>query len=157
MGTGWRSEESWPKVILGHRAPGQVLTKSEMRASKPTRDEFVGMPRRPLTVVLDRVSGNYNIGAIFRLCDTFLVERLVICGALGHESSSSLPTITAMNPPFELAAVQTTGASSPVDPAGLNNKIRSVSIPRQSRGLNKGAAQSGCLTSPRPNCLKQTL
>jgi tRNA(Leu) C34 or U34 (ribose-2'-O)-methylase TrmL len=31
-------------------------------------------------VVLDRVSQNYNIGAIFRLCDAFLVQQLVICG-----------------------------------------------------------------------------
>ena len=30
--------------------------------------------------MLDRVSRNYNIGAIFRLCDAFLVGRLIICG-----------------------------------------------------------------------------
>jgi 23S rRNA (guanosine2251-2'-O)-methyltransferase len=30
--------------------------------------------------VLDSVSQNYNIGAIFRLCDAFLVQELVICG-----------------------------------------------------------------------------
>ena len=35
------------------------------------------MPRRPITVVLDGVRQNYNFGAIFRLCDAFLVERLV--------------------------------------------------------------------------------
>ena len=38
------------------------------------------MPRRPVTVVLDRVNRNYNIGAIFSLCDAFLVGRLIICG-----------------------------------------------------------------------------
>jgi tRNA G18 (ribose-2'-O)-methylase SpoU len=32
-------------------------------------------------VILDGVSQNYNIGAIFRLCDAFLVQQLVICGA----------------------------------------------------------------------------
>jgi tRNA G18 (ribose-2'-O)-methylase SpoU len=30
--------------------------------------------------VLDGVAGNYNIGAIFRLCDAFLVDQLAICG-----------------------------------------------------------------------------
>ena len=30
--------------------------------------------------MLDRVTQNYNIGAIFRLCDAFLVQQLVICG-----------------------------------------------------------------------------
>jgi tRNA G18 (ribose-2'-O)-methylase SpoU len=56
------------------------LTTSELRATKPTRDEFLLRPRRPITVVLDGVSQNYNIGAIFRLCDAFLVQQLVICG-----------------------------------------------------------------------------
>jgi 23S rRNA (guanosine2251-2'-O)-methyltransferase len=31
-------------------------------------------------VVLDGIVQNYNIGVIFRLCDAFLIERLVICG-----------------------------------------------------------------------------
>jgi tRNA G18 (ribose-2'-O)-methylase SpoU len=31
-------------------------------------------------VILDGVTGNYNIGAVFRLCDAMLVERLIICG-----------------------------------------------------------------------------
>ncbi len=30
--------------------------------------------------MLDGVTQNYNIGAIFRLCDAFLVQELVICG-----------------------------------------------------------------------------
>ncbi len=30
--------------------------------------------------MLDSVTQNYNIGAIFRLCDAFLVQELVICG-----------------------------------------------------------------------------
>ena len=62
------------------REQNRVLTKGELRLLKPGRDEFARQERNPITVVLDRVSGNYNIGAIFRLCDAFLVERLVICG-----------------------------------------------------------------------------
>jgi tRNA G18 (ribose-2'-O)-methylase SpoU len=51
-----------------------------LRRTKPTRDEFLTQPRRPITVVLDGVTQNYNIRAIFRLCDAFLVQQLVICG-----------------------------------------------------------------------------
>ena len=47
---------------------------------KPSCADFPTVARVPITVVLDGVSGNYNIGAIFRLCDAFLIERLVICG-----------------------------------------------------------------------------
>jgi tRNA G18 (ribose-2'-O)-methylase SpoU len=49
------------------------------RRTKATRDEFLLRPRRPTTVVLDGVTQNYNIGAIFRLCDAFLVQ--VVCSA----------------------------------------------------------------------------
>jgi tRNA G18 (ribose-2'-O)-methylase SpoU len=58
----------------------RALTTAELRHDKLTRDEFLRRPRRPVTVVLDGVSQNYNIGAIFRLCDAFLVQQLVICG-----------------------------------------------------------------------------
>src|SRR5690348_10934683 len=57
----------------------RALTTAELRATKLTRDEFLARPRRPITVVLDGVTQNYNIGAIFRLCDAFLARELVIC------------------------------------------------------------------------------
>ena len=57
-----------------------VLSKPELRQSKPGRGCFAAQARNPISVVLDGVTGNYNIGAMFRLCDAFLVERLVICG-----------------------------------------------------------------------------
>jgi tRNA G18 (ribose-2'-O)-methylase SpoU len=56
------------------------LTTAELRSGKSVRGDFLARPRRPITVVLDGVRQNYNIGAIFRLCDAFLVERLMICG-----------------------------------------------------------------------------
>ena len=59
----------------------RALTTPELRQTKSTRDEFLTQPRRPITVVLDGVTQNYNIGAVFRLCDAFLVQQLVICGA----------------------------------------------------------------------------
>ncbi len=57
-----------------------ALTTPELRRTKLPRDQFLAQPRRPITVVLDGVNQNYNIGAIFRLCDAFLVQELVICG-----------------------------------------------------------------------------
>lgn len=59
-----------------HRA----FDKTELRGSKSSREEFRQKPRLPITVVLDGVEQNYNIGAIFRLCDATLVDELIICG-----------------------------------------------------------------------------
>jgi tRNA G18 (ribose-2'-O)-methylase SpoU len=62
----------------------RVLSKPELRRSKPGRADFATLARNPITVVLDGIRGNYNLGAIFRLCDAFLVERLIICGEESH-------------------------------------------------------------------------
>lgn len=59
----------------------QPLDKGELQRAKPERAAFARLPRRPIRVVLDGVGGNYNLGAILRLCNGFLVERLVVCGA----------------------------------------------------------------------------
>jgi tRNA G18 (ribose-2'-O)-methylase SpoU len=59
-----------------------VLETAELRLSKPDRATFARRRRNPVTVVLDGVTGHYNIGALFRLCDAFLVERLVISGSV---------------------------------------------------------------------------
>lgn len=58
----------------------RVLGTEELRQPKLGRDAFRQIPRHRITVVLDRVHQNYNVGAIFRLCDAMLIERLVICG-----------------------------------------------------------------------------
>lgn len=57
-----------------------VSTTAELRRSKCDRTSFAAKPRLPIRVVLDRVTQAYNIGAMFRLCDAMLAERLVITG-----------------------------------------------------------------------------
>jgi len=62
------------------RPANHVLATAELRQAKLRRTAFPERPRNPIVVVLDGVRQNYNLGAIFRLCDAFLVQRLVICG-----------------------------------------------------------------------------
>jgi tRNA G18 (ribose-2'-O)-methylase SpoU len=45
-----------------------------------TIDEFRESEKLPLIVVLDDVRSMYNIGSVFRTCDTFRVELLYLCG-----------------------------------------------------------------------------
>jgi tRNA G18 (ribose-2'-O)-methylase SpoU len=59
----------------------RVLTTAELRSDKPDRAAFRAVRRLPVQVVLDGVQRPYNLGAIFRLCDAMLVERLIVCGA----------------------------------------------------------------------------
>ena len=45
-----------------------------------TIEEFREADKLPLIVVLDDVRSMYNIGSVFRTCDTFRVEALYLCG-----------------------------------------------------------------------------
>lgn len=45
-----------------------------------TVDSFRAAPKMPVTVVLDNVRSLNNIGSIFRTCDAFAVEELILCG-----------------------------------------------------------------------------
>jgi tRNA G18 (ribose-2'-O)-methylase SpoU len=58
-----------------------VSPTAELRRAKCDRETFAAKPRLPIMLVLDRVTQAYNIGAMFRLCDAMLAERLVITGA----------------------------------------------------------------------------
>ena len=72
-----------PEDLLSGRfgtGAGRQLTRGELRLWNPDRRRFASLPREPITLVLDGVRRNYNIGAMFRLADAFLLERLVICG-----------------------------------------------------------------------------
>ena len=43
-------------------------------------EEFQQVEKLPLVVVLDDVRSMYNIGSVFRTCDTFRVEAVYLCG-----------------------------------------------------------------------------
>jgi hypothetical protein len=44
----------------------RALTTPELHRAKPIRDEFLTRALMPITVLLDGVTQNYKIGAIFR-------------------------------------------------------------------------------------------
>ncbi len=43
-------------------------------------EEYKEAEKLPLTVVLDNVRSQNNIGSVFRTCDAFRVERICLCG-----------------------------------------------------------------------------
>lgn len=54
------------------------LTIEEMH--RLTLEEFQKSPKLPLTVVLDNVRSQNNIGSVFRTADAFRVESIALCG-----------------------------------------------------------------------------
>ena len=43
-------------------------------------DAYRQASKTPLTVVLDDVRSMHNVGSVFRTCDAFRIERLLLCG-----------------------------------------------------------------------------
>lgn len=48
--------------------------------NRKTVEEFKNAGKYPIMIVLDNVRSLNNIGSIFRSCDAFLVEGLILCG-----------------------------------------------------------------------------
>lgn len=47
---------------------------------RPTPEQYAGMEKMPVTVVLDGIRSLNNVGSFFRTCDAFAVERILLCG-----------------------------------------------------------------------------
>ncbi len=54
--------------------------KTIREMNRLTTEQFKSAPKLPLTVVLDNIRSLNNIGSIFRTCDAFAVERIILCG-----------------------------------------------------------------------------
>ena len=48
--------------------------------NRVSTEEFKAQAKIPLVVVMDNVRSMYNVGSVFRTCDAFSVERLLLCG-----------------------------------------------------------------------------
>lgn len=54
------------------------ITNEELR--RPSADEYAAMEKMPVTVVLDNIRSQQNVGAFFRTCDAFAAEHVALCG-----------------------------------------------------------------------------
>lgn len=43
-------------------------------------EDFKASAKTPITVVLENVRSMHNVGSVFRTCDAFRVEQLLLCG-----------------------------------------------------------------------------
>ncbi|HMT29108.1 MAG TPA: RNA methyltransferase [Bacteroidia bacterium] len=48
--------------------------------NRPGLDDYTGMKKMPVVVVLDNVRSGLNVGSFFRTADSFMAEKLILCG-----------------------------------------------------------------------------
>jgi len=46
-------------------------------------DAFIKSDKTPVIIILDNVRSLYNVGAVFRTGDAFLIEKIYLCGITG--------------------------------------------------------------------------
>lgn len=64
------------------RRLGDMETSFEVRSfdlDMPL-EEYRALPKSPLYIILDNLRSAFNVGSIFRLCDTMRVSGLYLCG-----------------------------------------------------------------------------
>jgi len=54
------------------------LLNSEL--GRPDIEEFKNIKKNKVTVILDNIRSQHNIGSAFRTSDAFLIERICLCG-----------------------------------------------------------------------------
>lgn len=53
-------------------------------------EEYKGKGKLPLVIVLDNVRSLNNVGSVFRTCDAFLVEKIMLCGITATPPSAEI-------------------------------------------------------------------
>ena len=54
--------------------------KSMLELHRLDVDDYKKLEKLPVTVVLDNVRSEMNVGSVFRTADAFLIEKIVLCG-----------------------------------------------------------------------------
>ena len=54
------------------------LKNSEL--NRISLEEFKNSTKTPIKVVLDNIRSAHNVGSIFRTCDAFLIDEIILCG-----------------------------------------------------------------------------
>lgn len=58
--------------------------------NRATLEEFKEKKKLPITIVLDNVRSQHNIGSSFRTCDAFAIEKLILCGICATPPSAEI-------------------------------------------------------------------
>ena len=137
-----------------------------------TVEEYQKAEKLPLIVVLDDVRSMYNVGSVFRTCDTFRVEAVYLCGisctppateihktALGAEdsvewkafNSAGEALIALKEAGYEIYAIeQAHGSTKLQDFAPIPGKKYAVVLGNEVKGVHQEVidASDGCLEIP---------
>ena len=66
------------------------LKKSMLELHRVGVEEYKQVAKLPVTLVLDNVRSEMNVGSVFRTADAFLIERICLCGITPQPPKSEI-------------------------------------------------------------------
>jgi tRNA G18 (ribose-2'-O)-methylase SpoU len=57
-----------------------MLKKTMDELQRLSADEFKAAEKTPIVVILENIRSMHNVGSVFRTCDGFRIEKLLLCG-----------------------------------------------------------------------------
>ena len=67
-----------------------ALKKSMVELHRLGVEEYKEVEKLPVTLVLDNVRSEMNVGSVFRTADAFLIERICLCGITPQPPKSEI-------------------------------------------------------------------
>ena len=67
-----------------------ALKKSMLELHRLGVEEYKEVEKLPVTLVLDNVRSEMNVGSVFRTADAFLIERICLCGITPQPPKSEI-------------------------------------------------------------------
>ncbi|HLG32712.1 MAG TPA: RNA methyltransferase [Ignavibacteriaceae bacterium] len=67
------------------------LSHDEIAKNRSSLDEIHKVKKLPVSVILNSIRSDYNVGAIFRTSDGAMIEKLYLCGYTPHPPNSKHP------------------------------------------------------------------
>jgi tRNA G18 (ribose-2'-O)-methylase SpoU len=64
------------------------LMNSELKRLSP--EGFTKAEKIPVTIILDNIRSQHNVGAVFRSSDAFLIESICLCGITGTPPNAEI-------------------------------------------------------------------
>lgn len=71
---------TWTVMNQDTESYSQHRVKRNDELGRISIEEFKAHSKLPVTIVLDNVRSQHNIGSVFRTADSFIMERVLLCG-----------------------------------------------------------------------------
>jgi 23S rRNA (guanosine2251-2'-O)-methyltransferase len=111
------------------------LNAKQLRNSRPTPEEFKKLKKNPIYIILDNVLDTYNIGAIFRLAEAVVAEKVIICGESETPPNTRIKKASINTTEWVAWSYASTAVEAIHELKNQNSKIKIIAVEQDKRSV----------------------